>query len=372
MMIEILLHRVGRKRLVERLAVAAAGDARNAPECFPPSGSHLLRTAGFASSGIRGTLRSPLRLTWRLGASLRAARVTPYRHPYEALTFWGLEAQATVVGSGSGRARDGVDRDSRALRPRKREVHTLRPCLIMGGAVRRRGGKSRRRARRLLKGVADKSVFGEVKAYDFGPQHPDSSPAGSVDLVLVARAFHNWARQGDATQTYLHAFFTMLKPGGSSRRRTAPCAWRVRTRAPEPVMSSESYVIEEARKAGSSSRQSPRSTPTQKTPKTILSAFGRRPRLVAARRLGSPLTRTLTTQNTMRLGQSDRMTFRFRKPGLRLSCSSDEAGVPPEPDSAFLRNLHHRGVFSAADGQSRALPEATAASAWARPSPFHL
>ena len=34
----------------------------------------------------------------------------------------------------------------------------------------------------------DKSVFGEVKAYDFGPQHPDSIPAGSVDLVLVARA----------------------------------------------------------------------------------------------------------------------------------------------------------------------------------------
>ena len=38
------------------------------------------------------------------------------------------------------------------------------------------------------KGVADKSVFGEVKAYDFGPQHPDSIPAGVVDLVLVARA----------------------------------------------------------------------------------------------------------------------------------------------------------------------------------------
>ena len=46
--------------------------------------------------------------------------------------------------------------------------------------------------------------------------------------------------------------------------------------------------------------ETPRSTPTQKTPKTILSAFGRCPQLVAARQLGSPLTPTLTTQSTMR------------------------------------------------------------------------
>ena len=45
------------------------------------------------------------------------------------------------------------------------------------------------------KGVSDKAIFGDVKAYDFGPQHPGAIPPGSADFVLVARAFHNWARQ---------------------------------------------------------------------------------------------------------------------------------------------------------------------------------
>ena len=99
------------------------------------------------------------------------------------------------------------------------------------------------------KGVADKSVFGEVKVYDFGPQHPDSIPAGSVDLVLVARAFHNWARQGDATQTYLHAFFTMLKPGGILTVEQHRAPEGADPRAGTGYVP-ESYVIEEARKAG--------------------------------------------------------------------------------------------------------------------------
>jgi len=99
------------------------------------------------------------------------------------------------------------------------------------------------------KGVADKSVFGEVKAYDFGPQHPDAIPAGSVDFVLVARAFHNWARQGDATHAYLRAFFTMLKPGGILAVEQHRAPEGADPRAGTGYVP-ESYVIEEARKVG--------------------------------------------------------------------------------------------------------------------------
>ena len=42
----------------------------------------------------------------------------------------------------------------------------------------------------------------------------DAVPAGSADLVLVARAFYNWVRQDDATNVVLHAIFAMLKSGG--------------------------------------------------------------------------------------------------------------------------------------------------------------
>src|SRR5580698_10010358 len=143
------------------------------------------------------------------------------RHTYESLTFWGLKPGMTVV---------EVDPGVRGwwteiLAPYGRATGGAYIAALPDRAQSGAAAESPDAAHAAFwKGVADKSVFGEVKAYDFGPQHPESIPAGSVDLVLVARAFHNWARQGDATQTYLRAFFHDVEAGRHSRRRAAPCA----------------------------------------------------------------------------------------------------------------------------------------------------
>ena len=84
--------------------------------------------------------------------------------------------------------------------------------------------------------MADKAIFGTAEAVDFGPYQTDAIPAGSADFVLVARAFHNWAREDDATDKYLAAFFRVLKPGGIlavEQHRAAEGA----TRAQEPATS---------------------------------------------------------------------------------------------------------------------------------------
>ena len=129
-----------------------------------------------------------------------------------------------------------------------------------------------------------RSSASKTKPAGPGPQHPDSIPAGSVDFVLVARAFHNWARQGDATQTYLHAFSTSTNTGGILAVEQHRAPQGADPRAGTGYVP-ESYVIEEARKAGFVlEAKSEINAPTQKTPKTILSAFGRCPRLVAARK----------------------------------------------------------------------------------------
>ena len=167
-----------------------------------------------------------------------------YRHPYESLTFWGLKPGMTVV---------EVDPGVRGwwteiLAPYARATGGAYIAALPDRAQSGAAAESPDAAHAAFwKGVADKSVFGEVKAYDFGPQHPDSIPAGSVDLVLVARAFHNWARQGDATQTYLHAFFTMLKPGGILAVEQHRAPEGADPRAGTGYVP-ESYVIEEARK----------------------------------------------------------------------------------------------------------------------------
>lgn len=94
------------------------------------------------------------------------------RHPLETLTFWGLQPGLTVVEIEPGRA--GWWRN--ILEPYAQQtagtyVPVSRPVESMG--------------------VED----------------------GTADMIVVARAFHNWQRAGNV-QPYLQAFFKALKPGG--------------------------------------------------------------------------------------------------------------------------------------------------------------
>src|SRR5271166_6630560 len=125
-----------------------------------------------------------------------------YRHPYESLTFWGLKPGMTVVEVDPG------------VRGWWTEILAPYTCATGGTYIaalpdraQSAGGAENPEAAHAAfwKGVSDKAIFGDVKAYDFGPQHPDAIPPGSADFVLVARAFHNWARQCDATDVYLRA-----------------------------------------------------------------------------------------------------------------------------------------------------------------------
>ncbi len=151
---------------------------------------------------------------WREPAN-RARDV--YRHPLESLTFWGLKPGMTVVEVDPGVRGWWTEILAPYARSSGGTYVAALPDRVQGGAA-----ESPDAAHDAFwKGVADKATFGEVKAYDFGPQHPDAIPASSADLVLVARAFHNWARQNDATDVYLRAFFAMLKPGRDSGGRAA-------------------------------------------------------------------------------------------------------------------------------------------------------
>ena len=94
------------------------------------------------------------------------------RHPFETLTFWGLHPNMTVVEIEPGRA--GWWRnilEPYAAATGGRYVPVNRPLEGMG--------------------VED----------------------GSADMIVVARALHNWHRS-NRTAPYMAAFFKALKPGG--------------------------------------------------------------------------------------------------------------------------------------------------------------
>ncbi|WP_278070016.1 class I SAM-dependent methyltransferase [Brevundimonas sanguinis] len=194
------------------------------------------------------------------------------RHPFETLTFWGLQPGLTVVEIEPGRA--GWWRnilEPYAAATGGRYVPVNRPTEGMG--------------------VAD----------------------GTADMVVVARAFHNWSRDGRA-EPYLAAFFKALKPGGvlAVEQHRAVEGLNVADTAPSGYVP-ESWVIHAARRAGFEleARSELNANPKDDRDHPF-GVWSLKPTRTSERD-----GRTLTPDERAALdaiGESDRMTLRFRKP----------------------------------------------------------
>lgn len=194
------------------------------------------------------------------------------RHPFETLTFWGLQPGLTVVEVEPGRA--GWWRnilEPYAAATGGRYVAVSKPTESMG--------------------VAD----------------------GTADMVVVARAFHNWSSDG-RTDPYLSAFFKALKPGGvlAVEQHRSVEGLNVADVASTGYVP-ESYVIYAARRAG-----------FELEARSELNANAKDDRdhpfgvwTLAPTRTSQKDGRVLTAEERAAfdaVGESDRMTLRFRKP----------------------------------------------------------
>lgn len=220
-----------------------------------------------------------------------------YRHPVEALTFWGLKPGMTIV---------EVDPGAKGW-----WTEILAPyARATGGHYIAALGNPK--DANFWKEVADTSIYGTVSANTLTPQASDL-PANSADFLLVARAFHNWARQGETTDAYLKVFYATLKPGGilAVEQHRAP-------EGSDPKAGTgyvpESYVIAAAEKAGfvfdgrSEINANPKDTRDHPFGVWTLPPV----------RQSKDDTRTLTDAERAHfdtIGESDRMTLKFHKPG---------------------------------------------------------
>ena len=203
-----------------------------------------------------------------------------YRHPFETLTFWGLTPGSTVVEIEPGRA--GWWRN------------ILEPYAAATGGT-------YVPVNRPLEGMGVED--------------------GTADMVVVARAFHNWHRAG-RTEPYLAAFFKALRPGGvlAIEQHRSVDGLNPDVTAPTGYMP-ESYVIHAAQAAGfvldarSELNANPRDDRDHPygvwtLPPVRTSA----PRANNATDRPTPLTEAERAEFDA-IGESDRMTLRFRKPG---------------------------------------------------------
>ena len=245
--------------------------------------------------------------TWR---APKARARDAFRHPAESLAFWGLKPGMTIVEIDPGA--NGWWTAILAPYARATGGRYVAALMLEGGATDAEGFATARAA--FSKGVADKAIFGEPQAFDFGPGLTDAIPAGSADFLLVARAFHNWARQGDATDAYLAAFFRMLKPGGILAVEQHRAPEGADPRAGTGYVP-ESYVIDAARKAGFALDGKSEINANPKDTKDHPFGVWTLPPTRRSAPSDQPADPTFDHAKYDAIGESDRMTLRFRKPG---------------------------------------------------------
>lgn len=232
-----------------------------------------------------------------------------YRHPKETLEFFGLRQDQAVVEVWPARGWY-----TEILAPVLRDQGTYYAATFVineSSNDYQRGIQDGYLA--MLKGSPD--LYGKVRITELGAGRTEIAPAGAADLVLTFRNVHNWMKAGFADEAFA-AFFRSLKPGGV----LGIVEHRAKPGTSIEKMIESGYVTEEhvialAKKAGFvlEDRSEVNANPADTTD---------HPRGVWTLPPGFALCRDVApgpAQDECRapwkvIGESDRMTLRFRKP----------------------------------------------------------
>jgi predicted methyltransferase len=230
-----------------------------------------------------------------------------WRHPAQSLAFWGVKPGATVVEvwPGAGWYTD-ILAPFLAATGGTLYAAELRPDNAAAKAVQEAF------EHRL---TANPGLYGQVHFTTFDAQSGPLAPAASADVVLFLRNLHDWMRGGFADKAF-HDAFAALKPGGvlGVEEHRAPAGGAQDVLATNGYVQ-EAYVRQMAKDAGfvfdkaSDINANPRDTHDHPFGVWTLPPTRR------SAPLGKPPNPFFNHGPFDAVGESDRMTLRFRKPG---------------------------------------------------------
>lgn len=234
-----------------------------------------------------------------------------YRHPVGTLTFLGLEDGMTVM-----EIWPGGGWYTEILAPVVRNHGQFIAAAYDVDVPDQPGYRYRLQEAMLAKFSANPELYDQVVIEPWSPPASASlGEAGSVDLLLTFRNTHGWVSGGEAEQVFAE-FARVLKPGGILgvvQHRAKPGA--------DPAESSEmGYVSEQAvvdlaRGAGLylEARSEVNANPADSTDHEG-GVWNLLPGLSACRDMASEEEKATCNEKFQVIGESDRMTLRFRKP----------------------------------------------------------
>jgi len=220
-----------------------------------------------------------------------------YRHPLEALTFWQLKPRETVV-----EIWPSGGYWTEILAPYAKATGG-RYIAALPSAT-----------RPLPQRFSDKALYGDIATTVFNQTSGPLVPAGTADLVVTVRNLHDWVRTPGYPEKAFKDFYAALKPGG--------ILGVVDHRAdPRPMVKDASdgyvntaYVVKLAKDAGFVLDAQSEINANPKDTKDYPLGVWTLPPTRQSAPSGQPANPNFDHTKYDAIGESDRMTLRFRKP----------------------------------------------------------
>ena len=288
--------------LASGFALAACGrrdkpvaPAAQAPSAAPPA----------QSSAPPGSLEWAVAGPWREADAKR----DHWRHPVETLQFFGLKPGMTMIEMWPGAGW---------------YTQILAPYLKAGGGklyaasfeVSPGDGAASQVVETYRKAFSTNAgLYGDIAFTAFGPKSGALAPAGTADLVLFPLTLHSWMAAGLAEKAF-HDAFAALKPGGVlgvEAHRAAPGGPQ------DPLASNgyvqEAYVRKLAEEAGFKFDKKSEINANPADTKEYPFGVETLPPERRSSPQGAAPDPTFDHKRYDAIGESDRMTLRFVKPG---------------------------------------------------------
>jgi len=231
-----------------------------------------------------------------------------YRHPLESLTFWGLKPHSTVAD-----LEPGGGYWTQILAPYERLTGGVYIAGVadLNNPNLSEGGKRGREA--FAAKFANEAVYGKVELASFGPKSAPFAPPGTVDLVLTSRELHNWAPAGLIDKIMGDAY-AALKPGGVLGVEDHRADPRPETEKLRDGYIATATVIAAAKRAGFVPDGASEVNANPKDTKDHPFGVWTLPPSRQSSATGKP-DPAFDHSKYDAIGESDRMTLRFKKPG---------------------------------------------------------
>ncbi|MEO8061861.1 MAG: methyltransferase domain-containing protein [Pseudomonadota bacterium] len=265
----------------------------------------VLASTSFAASDAKNVqaIESAVAGSWR---SADAKERDAFRHPVDALEFWGLKPGDTIleIQPGGGWWTEILAPYARA---NKGEFYATAADL---GDPKLSENAKKGRADFAAK-YADAAVYGKVNLVNWGA-NAAPLPANKFDFVMLTRGFHGWMR-GNSVDKNLANLFQATKPGGVlaiEQHRAKPDQ--------DPSVFNgyvpEQTVIDAATKAGFKFEGKSEINANPKDTKDHPFGVWTLPPTRQSSDDGKPVDPAFDRAKYDAIGESDRMTMRFVKP----------------------------------------------------------